>query len=133
MSAADDAFDRWIDDTSGFLCNTDRLSYKAGYRQALEDAAVKVDAMRQINPMNHDGSNYTLDRALGIFDRLAESDAPSRAAEDAWDERMDQYEAEYYNGDGKQRRERRARDRALLAVNGDGHAHAHTGGDEGGA
>jgi hypothetical protein len=97
----------------------DRESFLAGYRRALVDAAVKVDAMRQINPMNHDGSNYTLDRALAIFDRLADSNAPSRAAEDAWDERMDQYEAEYYNGDGKQRRERRARDRALLAVNGD--------------
>jgi hypothetical protein len=44
MSDADDAFDRWIDDTSGFLCNTDRLSYKAGYRQALLDLRDSVHA-----------------------------------------------------------------------------------------
>ena len=48
--------------------------------EALNEAAVAIEREKHIRPINGDGSNYALARALSRLAAIAGSDAPIRAA-----------------------------------------------------
>lgn len=79
--------------------------------ETLVEVAREIALLRQMNPMNGDGQNNMLDRVLTRLDSLAGDEAPTRAAEDAWDVHMDLYEQRYYGGDGQGRQRQRAKNR----------------------
>ena len=67
--------------------------------EVLREAAVAMEAKRLHNPMNGDGSNYMLDKALKALDVLAGNDGPTIAA--AWerarrDDEADAYAVKHY-------------------------------------